>query len=940
MTNDSNNLIKCISNKGIMIILLIAIISYHSQPVEASKADKELIAEYLKTKMKNKFYLRIGVSTIKLLIGQKDVTNVFPGPEVSYRAYNGELISPNPEDFSESFHSMFERIGTGAPELREYDRGSLVTLTKFKLKKDEIEIELKVGGGEKNKIRFTFKEEMAAYTLDTVNELFDFTFAAEKSDLGETKSSDFSFSAEEADVLDTVKLTRKDLENIVGTRRTLKIDVLDALIRVSEEHLTREQMTHVYRNDKIEYKGGFIFNAAHRAQSTAVEMIDEIQSSSYGELGKEFVLLERGTTVDVTRVKVNKKSFDIYVMGQPNSNFSSVSREGHRHQDIRIKFEAKKKLNDAYITELFHTGFAKLDEHVATKYNAPNERIQTEIAWFMTFLNEKLWTLKAVGPYKQHEIVEANNRLMVSDAQNTLYQAVYKRIKEIERDYDECSVSADFPSPHDDGWELKLINPQSSSIYPHKVSRRRFNKCGLAPGIANPVLGHSVIGSEATDDLLGLDYYVLDRGHVAQDPKSLTETRQRFKFVKASRIWNTAKEMQRYDGYHVNFNSHSGKPNDGFYVEKQFDEIVLNYLKDLRREVEEIRAVANSKVLAFQDNLEQERRKAEASLEQERRKAEARRVAANKAEAQKRYLTLGRDYWDKETKYTHPKTSHPMFVSLASVVTDSIENTVAVFRKAKLGKNIDLLIKQGFFGFRLITDFNKLRTDLVFADRDTLTFNRHLRKFNDWIATSESLGVSPDFKEIGRMALTPQYSSIDGSKEIHQCGTPIGRVQVHLDFNFVGKPKPHLQLSIDAGDRPSGERRMDTSKVPITASRIARAVANDDREWLNRAEEATQEGKDYVSEIRWVTTPSPKLSCWEAFQEVTWSKSGVDSELLSEVFSPKGLAEARSVMSTHFAPFKEWFDRDQSRKEVERQEAEAKRQEELKKKRLIEESFN
>ena len=59
--------------------------------------------------------MKIGLVGFKVLLMQKDATNVYPGPEASYRGKWGgpQIIASNAEEFAESFREANRNVGSG-----------------------------------------------------------------------------------------------------------------------------------------------------------------------------------------------------------------------------------------------------------------------------------------------------------------------------------------------------------------------------------------------------------------------------------------------------------------------------------------------------------------------------------------------------------------------------------------------------------------------------------------------------------------------------------------------------------------------------------------------------------------------------------------------------------------------------------------------------------
>lgn len=152
--------------------------------VAEAQMDRPAIVAFCKSVKGKSFYLKIGVVSIQHLIGSTDATNVFPGPEVSYRGTLGgvrDIQASDAEDFAEE--ARLEAANMEEASVRHYKRGTQVTIEKSKVEKNEMEIHLKEVGGSKTKVRFKFGKHPDAYNVATVQEMFAFTFAATKEEL-------------------------------------------------------------------------------------------------------------------------------------------------------------------------------------------------------------------------------------------------------------------------------------------------------------------------------------------------------------------------------------------------------------------------------------------------------------------------------------------------------------------------------------------------------------------------------------------------------------------------------------------------------------------------------------------------------------------------------------------------------------------------------------
>ena len=174
--------------KALMPMLVIAwlVVGIIFPVVADAQTDRPAIVAFCKSVKGKDFYLKIGVIRIKELIGGTDATNVYPGPEASYRGTLGGTEQIQASD-AEGFAEEARLITTTLEDVsvRHYKRGSKVTIEKSKVEEDEMEIFLVEIGGSKTKIRFKFDKQPEAYNPATVREMFDFTFAASKEELEE-----------------------------------------------------------------------------------------------------------------------------------------------------------------------------------------------------------------------------------------------------------------------------------------------------------------------------------------------------------------------------------------------------------------------------------------------------------------------------------------------------------------------------------------------------------------------------------------------------------------------------------------------------------------------------------------------------------------------------------------------------------------------------------
>ena len=174
--------------KALMPMLVIAwlVVGIIFPVVAEAQTDRPAIVAFCKSVKGKDFYLKVGVVSIKHLIGGTDATNILPGPEASYRGTLGgtrQIQSSDAEDFAEEARLIAATMEDVS--VRHYKRGTKVTIEKSKVEEDEMEIFLKETGGSKTKVRFKFDRQPDAYNPATVMEMFAFTFAATKEELEE-----------------------------------------------------------------------------------------------------------------------------------------------------------------------------------------------------------------------------------------------------------------------------------------------------------------------------------------------------------------------------------------------------------------------------------------------------------------------------------------------------------------------------------------------------------------------------------------------------------------------------------------------------------------------------------------------------------------------------------------------------------------------------------
>ena len=205
-----------------VLLLALLVVGVIAPAATEAQTDRSAIVAFCKSVKGKEFYLKIGVVSIKHLVGGTDATNIFPGPEVSYRGTLGgtrQIQSSDAEDFAEE--ARLEAANMDGVSVRHYKRGTKVTIEKSKVKKDEMEIHLKETGGSKTKIRFKFDKQPDAYNPATVMEMFAFTFAESKEDLAEkTTELMLGMSIEDVVQLKGNPLTRVNL----GAKTILSYD--------------------------------------------------------------------------------------------------------------------------------------------------------------------------------------------------------------------------------------------------------------------------------------------------------------------------------------------------------------------------------------------------------------------------------------------------------------------------------------------------------------------------------------------------------------------------------------------------------------------------------------------------------------------------------------------------------------------------------------------
>ncbi len=149
------------------------------------------IKDFCKSTKGQSYFLRLDIIRIQHVIGGIDATNILPGPEVSYRAKFGgfrQIQSSTSEDFAEEARLANQnQVSSGglSSSVRSWKKGTEITIHKVKVKKKEIQWDITEKGGSKSRLRFKFDKHKDAYNIDTVKEMFYFTFAKDKNDVGE-----------------------------------------------------------------------------------------------------------------------------------------------------------------------------------------------------------------------------------------------------------------------------------------------------------------------------------------------------------------------------------------------------------------------------------------------------------------------------------------------------------------------------------------------------------------------------------------------------------------------------------------------------------------------------------------------------------------------------------------------------------------------------------
>ena len=169
-----------------MLVIAWLVVGAIAPVATEAQTDRPAIVEFCKSVKGKDFYLKIGVVRIKRLIGGTDATNIYPGPEASYRGTLGgsdQIQSSDAEDFAEEARLIAATLEDVS--IRHYKRGTKVTIEKSKVEENEMEIDLVESGGSKTKVRFKFDKQPEAYNPATVREMFAFTFAATKEELEE-----------------------------------------------------------------------------------------------------------------------------------------------------------------------------------------------------------------------------------------------------------------------------------------------------------------------------------------------------------------------------------------------------------------------------------------------------------------------------------------------------------------------------------------------------------------------------------------------------------------------------------------------------------------------------------------------------------------------------------------------------------------------------------
>ena len=160
-----------------------------TEEIVVASSGKADIAAYCAAMEGKVYFLRVDVIRVQHMIGGIDATNILPGPEVSYRAKFGgfrQIQSSTAEDFAEEvrLENQNRKKGTMGSTVRNWKVGSKVTIHKLTVGGKEIQCDITEEGDSKSRIRFKFDKHKDAYNLATVQEMFAFTFAEKKEDVG------------------------------------------------------------------------------------------------------------------------------------------------------------------------------------------------------------------------------------------------------------------------------------------------------------------------------------------------------------------------------------------------------------------------------------------------------------------------------------------------------------------------------------------------------------------------------------------------------------------------------------------------------------------------------------------------------------------------------------------------------------------------------------
>jgi opacity protein-like surface antigen len=151
-----------------------------------ASAQNASIKDFCKQLEGKHVYLKVDVVRIQYALNGTDTTNILPGPEVSYRAKAGnnafrQIQASSAEDFAEEARIANKGI---IASVRRWEKGTEVTIHNVNVESDQVQMDVTEKGGSKSRIRFNFEKNKADYTLATVRQMYDFTFAATKDEVG------------------------------------------------------------------------------------------------------------------------------------------------------------------------------------------------------------------------------------------------------------------------------------------------------------------------------------------------------------------------------------------------------------------------------------------------------------------------------------------------------------------------------------------------------------------------------------------------------------------------------------------------------------------------------------------------------------------------------------------------------------------------------------